>query len=158
MYQIPQQSQKNLTSRLNDEWQAAQFYQAGAIWAGANNFDKMKEFAYAESSDEIEHAKGIQDFMADLGMIAERDGVYMNFTFTDYPNFIDQALVMETKLAEAYEADYISASDCPIVQEFLLKYIKIQRKAVIEYMDKQRKLKDISGEFELRMMETQIFS
>jgi ferritin len=158
MYKIPVKSQNNLTDRINDEWQAVQFYQAGAIWATANNFDLMHKFAYAESADEVEHATGIQDFLADLGMIAERKSQEMNFTFADYIDFVNQALDMEVKLTEAYEADYIAASDCPVVQEFLLKYLKIQRKAVIEYMDKQRKLKDILGEFELRMMESQIFS
>jgi bacterioferritin (cytochrome b1) len=158
MLKLPIEAVDRLTARINDEWKAVQFYQSAQIHFADMNYDTIAAFCQAESADEIGHAKVLQDYMADYGVIVQRESPEMNYSFTDPKDFVNQAVELESALDDAYQDDYKALSDYPNVQNLLLQFLTIQTDSVREYLNKQRKLMTLTSEFEFRVLEKEIFS
>lgn len=60
-----------LTDRIKDEYTAHYFYRAAANWCFNVNYKKAAAFFDAESSSELEHAKGLQKYMDDWNVMPQ---------------------------------------------------------------------------------------
>ena len=158
MLKLSDNAVKRITARINDEWKAVQFYQSAQMAFARMNYDVIAAFCEGEMKDELSHAKRLQDYAADYGVIVNRSMSEMNYSFSNPKDFVNQALELESALDDAYQDDYKALSDEPNVQNFFLQYLTIQTDSVREYLNKQRKLMAINTEFEYRTLETTIFN
>lgn len=158
MLQLPTDVIDRLTSRINDEWKAVQFYQSAQMAFARMNYDVIASFCEGEMKDELEHAKRLQDFLSDYDVYVTRDNVELNHNFTDPKDFVQQALEIESALEDAYNDDFIALEQYPNVQNLLLGFLTIQTDSVREYLNKQRKLSTLTSEFEFRTLESVIFN
>lgn len=158
MLQLPTDVIDRLTSRINDEWKAVQFYQSAQMAFTRMNYDVIASFCEGEMKDELGHAKILQDFLSDYDVYVTRDNVELNHNFTDPKDFVQQALEIESALEDAYNDDFIALEQYPNVQNLLLGFLTIQTDSVREYLNKQRKLSTLTTEFEFRTLESVIFN
>lgn len=158
MLQLPTDVIDRLTSRINDEWKAVQFYQSAQMAFTRMNYDVIASFCEGEMKDELGHAKILQDFLSDYDVYVTRDNVELNHNFTDPKDFVQQALEIESALENAYNDDFIALEQYPNVQNLLLGFLTIQTDSVREYLNKQRKLSTLTTEFEFRTLESVIFN
>lgn len=158
MLQLPTDVIDRLTSRINDEWKAVQFYQSAQMAFTRMNYDVIASFCEGEMKDELGHAKTLQDFLSDYDVYVTRDNVELNHNFTDPKDFVQQALEIESALEDAYNDDFIALEQYPNVQNLLLGFLTIQTDSVREYLNKQRKLSTLTSEFEFRTLESVIFN
>lgn len=158
MLQLPTDVIDRLTSRINDEWKAVQFYQSAQMAFTRMNYDVIASFCEGEMKDELGHAKILQDFLSDYDVYVTRDNVELNHNFTDPKDFVQQALEIESALEDAYNDDFIALEQYPNVQNLLLGFLTIQTDSVREYLNKQRKLSTLTSEFEFRTLESVIFN
>lgn len=88
-----------------------------------------------ESADELEHYKDWENFLDDRGDMAAVPKTPVTY---EKPALLksafEKAYALELELGEFYE-EFYDKSDDPTVKEFVLKYIKQQRKSVGEYGD-----------------------
>jgi len=140
-YILSDETIKELNERLNDEYLAHYFYRFAANWCGEANYKKAAEFFSKESDSELEHAKGLQDYMVDFGVIPtiEPTGTkninkYSNLTTLS--SIIELAYEIELDLMNKYNdtSKKLFHSDLT-TYDFLTTYRDEQREAVAEYND-----------------------
>jgi len=136
---------KNLLSKSNEaalnEAVQAELYASHLYRHLANQlqrigyFGAQKHFA-SESADELEHYQKIADFMNDMGTVAK---VPMLEAITDKVASLQDALEIaydtELQLGQDYERWFKAVADQPMVQQFMLQFLDIQRTSIGEYGD-----------------------
>lgn len=136
---------KNLLSKSNEaalnEAVQAELYASHLYRHLANQlqrigyFGAQKHFA-SESADELEHYQKIADFMNDMGSVAK---VPMLEAITDKVASLQDALEIaydtELQLGQDYERWFKAVADQPMVQQFILQFLGIQRTSIGEYGD-----------------------
>lgn len=147
-----------LISRLKDEYYAAMFYKAGKQYADLNSYDIMAKYCDTEFHDELAHAKRIEEYLNGWDIEFSVGQVGASFAVTSVSDFLQKKYEIEYNLLMAYSDDYKRLSDYPDVQEFISTYLKIQSDSVIDSANQLRKIKGIAGEFELRMLEKELFN
>ena len=65
---LDEQSVQLLTERIKDEYTAHYFYRNAANWCKNKNYTKAASFFDAESDSELEHAKGLQNYLIDFNI------------------------------------------------------------------------------------------
>jgi hypothetical protein len=125
-----------------------ELYQSNLWKSLANQMQRLgffgsQKYFLAESAEELEHYQIIADFMNDMGDCADVPGLD---AITDKVKTIGDALEigyeMELEVYKKYKKFYEEANDedC-VVAQFLLKFLKIQRKSVGHYGDLLAKYK-----------------
>lgn len=136
LYKLDTKTIKILTDRIKDEYIAHYYYRAAANWCQDMNYKKAAEFFKNESEDELKHAVEIQEYMVDFNIIPEIPQAPTKHDFNNLIDIIIGAYKIELALMKEYNKDSqeLFTSDMSTF-DFLTKYRKIQRNAVIEYND-----------------------
>jgi ferritin len=149
-----------LLPRLADEFKAFYFYRAAANWCRDRGFDKAAEFFQKESDTELEHAKGIENYIVDWNVLPQLSTIKdPQIEFVSLIEIIEKAYQLEYSLYEAYEetSEEVFKKDlCTF--DFLQKYRTIQTESVAEYATMLNKLEGVSaGKFELLLLQDKLF-
>ena len=125
-----------LNERIGDEYTAYYFYRNAANWCKGANYNKAGEFFENEASAELEHSKGVQDYLTQWNIIPTIPQAPTNVTFTSLVDVINKAYEMEYGLLEKYSMDQIAFAEIhPATFNFIQKYVDIQNNEVSEYSD-----------------------
>lgn len=158
---LPQEIVDLLLPRLKDEFNAYYLYRAASNWCKNVGFFKAAEFFAAESTDELAHAKMLENYLVDWNVTPELPTIgEPKLEFTSLIEVIESAYKIEYVLYEEYEdtsAKTLKLGDvCTF--NFLAQFNDIQRKSVAEYSDKINMLEGVSGsKFELLLLEKKLF-
>jgi len=158
---LPQEIVDLLLPRLQDEFTALYFYREATNWCRNAGYMKAADFFKKESDSELEHAKGIEDFITDWNVQPDLPSIETPVTFTGLIDIINKAYQLEFSLYAEYEDTSVkifrTGDIC--VFDFLQKYRKIQNDSVVEYSDILNKLEGVKEDkFQLLMLEDKLFS
>jgi len=136
LYKLDSKTIQILTDRIKDEYIAHYYYRAAANWCQDKNYKKAFDFFVAEADDELVHAKGLQEYMADFNIIAQIPQAPTSHSFDSLVDIIYGAYAVELALMKEYNknSQELFASDITTF-DFLKKYRKFQKDAVVEYND-----------------------
>jgi len=136
LYKLDSKTIQILTDRIKDEYIAHYYYRAAANWCQDMNYKKAAEFFKNEADDELTHAKGIQEYMVDFNIIPEIPQAPTSHSFDGLVDIIYGAYKVELALMKEYNknSQELFTSDITTF-DFLTKYRKIQKSAVVEYND-----------------------
>jgi ferritin len=127
---------ETLNERIGDEYKAYYFYRNAANWCKGANYNKAAEFFENEASAELEHSKGVQDYLTQWNIVPTIPQAPTNVTFTSLVDVINKAYEMEYGLLEKYSMDQIAFAEIhPATFNFIQKYVDIQNNEVSEYSD-----------------------
>ena len=133
---LDEQSVQLLTERIKDEYTAHYFYRNAANWCKNKNYTKAASFFDAESDSELEHAKGLQNYLIDFNIQPTIPQAETNKVFNSLVDIISGAYRMEYGLMEAYNQNSSALFTTDLTTfDFLQEYRKIQKDAVVEYSD-----------------------
>lgn len=136
LYSLSDKVVRMLTARIKDEYTAHYYYRAAANWCQDMNYKKAAEFFKNEAVDELGHAEKIEEYMVDFNVQPEIPQAPTKHKFDNLIDIIHGAYEMELGLMKAYNKDSQDVfSDDITTFDFLTKYRKIQKGAVIEYND-----------------------
>lgn len=150
-----------LQDRLKDEYQAFYLYRSASNWCKNVGFFKAADFFEAESKDELEHSKSLQEYLVDWNVTPNLPDIDTpDLSFKSLIEVIEKAYDAEFQLYENYEKITKQIFDmgdtCTFI--FLQKFNEIQRKSVAEYSDRLNLLEGTEGtKFELLLLEKKLF-
>jgi ferritin len=100
------------------------------------NYKKAAEFFKNEADDELTHAKGIQEYMVDFNIIPQIPQAPTLHSFDSLVDIVYGAYKVELALMKEYNknSQELFTSDITTF-DFLKKYRKFQKGAVVEYND-----------------------
>ena len=136
LYKLDSKTVQILTDRIKDEYIAHYYYRAASNWCQDMNYKKAAEFFKNEAEDELTHAQGIQEYMVDFNIIPEIPQAPTSHSFDSLVDIIYGAYKVELALMKEYNknSQELFASDITTF-DFLKKYRKFQKGAVVEYND-----------------------
>lgn len=136
LYKLSQETVTELTDRIKDEYTAHYFYRNAANWCTDANYKKAAAFFDAEAVTELEHAKGLQDYMTGFNIIPVIPATETTKQFNSLPQIIREAYGIELDLMKKYNATSgkLFGSDLTTF-DFLQSYRNIQKESVVEYND-----------------------
>lgn len=149
-----------LNKRIGDEYTAHYFYRAASNWCANMSYKKAAEFFEKEAADELEHAKGLQEYMTSWDILPTIPTVTTTHKFNNLAQIIVEAYDMEFGLLQAYSADAKTIYNLDMATfVFLQDYIKQNTGSTAEYADFLNALQLINPEnnFELLYFENQYF-
>ena len=133
---LDDQSVQLLTERIKDEYTAHYFYRNAANWCKNKNYTKAASFFDAEADSELEHAKGLQNYLIDFNIQPTIPQAETNKVFNSLVDIISVAYRMEYSLMESYNQNSSALFTTDLTTfDFLQEYRKIQKDAVVEYSD-----------------------
>jgi ferritin len=136
LYKLDSKTVQILTDRIKDEYIAHYYYRAASNWCQDKNYKKAFEFFKSEADDELVHAKGIQEYMADFNIIAEIPQAPTSHSFDSLVDIIYGAYQVELALMKEYNKNSQELFTTDLTTfDFLKKYRKFQKDAVVEYND-----------------------
>mgnify|MGYP003649231294 CR=1 FL=1 len=150
-----------LLPRLGDEFDAFAFYRSASNWCANAGYVFAAEYFKGESEDELNHAKGIEDYLTSWNVIPNLPNIDKPvLKFDGLVDIIEQAYEIEYKLYEAYEetAKKMFVADlCTFA--LTQKYLGIQLVSVAEYSDflNQLELIDNNDKFQVFYWEKRAF-
>ena len=124
-----------------DEAVHAELYAANLYKHIANQLQRLgyfgaQKFFLKESASELEHYQLHVDFQNDVGTVAKVPSIEaMNESIKSFSDAIELGYETELELYENYKGWYEQASSDPVVQQFLLQFLELQRTSVGEYGD-----------------------
>lgn len=151
-----------LLQRIKDEYTAFYMYRSASNWCQEVGFFKAAAFFAAESTDELEHAKGIEKYITDWNVIPELPAVDKPILkFDSIADLVEKSYNLEYELYENYEetsAKIFKMGELSTF-DFLQTYRNIQNKSVAEYSDKLNILEGVNldSKFEMLMIESNLF-
>jgi ferritin len=157
---LPAEVTKEINTRIGDEYAAHYFYRNAANWCHNANYKKAAAFFDAEAASELDHAKGLQDYLTQWNLIPEIPAAPTNVAFPNLVDIINNAYNMEYALFEKYSAAQQAIfTQHPATFNFIQGYVDIQNTAVGEYSDLLNALQLINAEnkFEVLYFENQYF-
>lgn len=136
LYKLSDKTITILTSRLKNEYEAHYYYRAAANWCNDTNYKKAAAFFENEATDELEHAKTLQEYMTDFNIIPTIPAANTKHSFSNLIDIIHGAYKMELTLMNEYNknSQELFSSDITTF-DVLTKFRKIQKGAVVEYND-----------------------
>lgn len=136
LYKLGQEAITELTDRIKDEYTAHYFYVNAANWCRDMNYKKATAFFEVEAVTELEHAKGVQDYMTDFNIIPVIPSAETKRTFTSLPEIVREAYKLELDLMKKYNATSAKLFTSDLTTfDFLQTYRVGQKESVIEYND-----------------------
>ena len=133
---LPEEIINMFNERLGDEYTAHYFYRNAANWCKNVNYKKAASFFEAEAESELEHAKGLQDYLTQWNIIPQIPQAPTTQNFTSLVDVVNKAYTMEYGLFEKYSENQKSLDVIhPATFNFIQKYVDFQNIAVAEYSD-----------------------
>lgn len=125
-----------LDDAIHSELYASNLYKHVANQLQRIGYFGAQKFFLKESADELAHYQLHVDFQNDVGTVAKVPAIEaMNEPIKTLSDAIELGYETELELYENYKDWYEQASSDPVVQQFLLQFLKFQRKSVGEYGD-----------------------
>lgn len=150
-----------LYKRLENEYTAFYTYRAASHWCQNNGFAKAAKYFEKESADELEHAKGIENYITDWNTNPELPAISKPKTeFKSLVEIIEKAYDLEYNLYLDYEETSMKLfkEGEVAVFDFIQAYRKIQNDSVIEYSDMFNVLEGVdANKMNLLLLEEQLF-
>lgn len=149
-----------INERIGDEYSAYYFYANATNWCKDKNYKKATSYFQTEAQNELEHSKGLQDYLTQWNIIPNLPQVLTNQTFETLTDIINKAYSLEYNLLMKYSKDQQSLLGVhPATFNFIQKYVDIQNESVSEYSDLLNALKlvDWSNKFEVLYFEQTYF-
>jgi len=124
-----------MLKRLQNEYEAAQFFRNAANWCSNAGYDKAAAFFAKESNSENEHATEIQTFLNEWGCRYTIPNVSTVFMCTSLPEIVRKAYEgFEVPLYKAYNEDAGRAFEIDkSAFIFISELLNGQRESVAEY-------------------------
>jgi ferritin len=149
-----------VNERLRDEYAAHYFYRNAANWCNDKNYKKAAAFFEAEANAELEHAKGLQDYITQWNMMPEIPSAPTKVSFESLIEIVNGAYEIEYDLFEKYSGNQLEVFDQhPATFNFLQKYVTMQNESVAEFSDLLNALEliDINNRLDVLFFETKYF-
>lgn len=122
--------------RLADEYIAHYTYRNAANWCKNANYKKAAAYFEGEAAEELEHAKGLQDYLTQWNILPQIPPVTVPNEFDSLVSIIDEAYDIEYKLLQNYAAMQHALCEVhPATFNFIQKYVDIQNESVAAYSD-----------------------
>lgn len=133
---ISQECKDMLDDAVHSELYASNLYKHIANELQRIGYFGANKFFLKESADELEHYQRHVEFQNDVGTVAKVPMIEaMNEPIKTLSDAIETGYETELQLYNDYKKWYAQASDDPVVQQFLLQFLEIQRTSVGEYGD-----------------------
>jgi len=133
---ISQECKDMLDDAVHSELYASNLYKHSAIEVQRLGYLGTNKFFLKESADELTHYQRHVEFQNDVGTVAKVPMIEaMNDTIETLSDAIETGYETELELYNNYKEWYSETSDDPVVQQFLLQFLEIQRTSVGEYGD-----------------------
>jgi ferritin len=133
---LPDAVVKMINERIGDEYTAHYFYRNAANWCKNVNYKKAAAFFEGEAAAELEHAKGLQDYLDQWNIMPEIPAAPTKKEFTSLVEVVNGAYDLEYDLFEKYSADQKELFDVhPATFNFIQGYVNIQNESVAEFSD-----------------------
>jgi ferritin len=125
-----------ILKRLQNEYEAMQFYRNAANWCENAGFIKAAAYFAGEAISEQEHATKLQSFLNDWGCRYVLPQISTVFACTSLPEIVRKAYEgFEVPLYKAYNDDARKAFDVDqSAYHLMLDMVQIQRESVAEYL------------------------
>lgn len=135
-----------LNNRLQDEYTANHTYRCFSNYFRMVGYEGAASYFAKEAEDELKHAKMIEDYMTDWGVIPNPKINFKTPTLTGLKDGFSQGYELELNLLNAYNADALAVLDeDSSLFTFLQTFLKIQDESVREYATKLNQL-DLLGD------------
>jgi ferritin len=124
-----------MLKRLQNEYEASQFYRNAANWCANAGYDKAAAYFAKDAVSEQEHAIKLQSFLNDWGCRYVLPQISTVFNCTSLPEIVRKAYEgFEVPLYKAYNDDAGRAFDIDkSAFNLLLEFVEKQRDSVAEY-------------------------
>lgn len=151
-----------LINRLTNEYEAFYLYRAAANWCADKGYELAQKYFEGESTDELAHAKKIEDYLTGWNMIPNLPVIKPSvLVFANLADIINKGYNKEYDLYCLYEETscVMMESGNVGVFNFLQEFVGIQTSSVAEYATFINKLEgiDVNDSFKMRMMEEVLF-
>ena len=157
---LPSEVINILNERIGDEYTAHYFYRNAANWCKNLNYKKAAAFFEAEANSELEHAKGLQDYLTQWNLFPEIPAAPTDADLKSLVDIVNKAYEMEYGLFSKYSRDMATVLTIhPATFNFIQGYVDIQNDAVGEYSDLLNALNlvDPNNKFEVLYFEQTYF-
>lgn len=157
---LPQEVEQRLNDRIADEYVAHYAYRNAANWCRGANYKKAAVFFDKEAENELEHAKGLQDYIVQWNGIPQLPAIDPTQKFGSLVEIVNFAYQLEYDLLNKYSHDQVELTTLhPATHNFIQGYVTIQNEAVAEYSDLLNALQLInsSNRFEVLYFEQTYF-
>jgi ferritin len=127
--------------RMLDDAVHSELYASNLYKHVANQLQRLgylgaTKFFLNESADELKHYQLHAEFQNDVGTVAKIPMIEaMTESIKTFSDAIELGYETELELYNNYKDWYSQASSDPVVQQFLLQFLEIQRTSVGEYGD-----------------------
>jgi ferritin len=151
---------QTLNKRIGDEYTAYFFYRNAANWCKNMNYNKAGRFFEAEAANELEHSRGLQDYLTQWNIFPTIPQAPTTMNFTSLIDVVNKAYEMEYGLLEKYSSDQKVFFDVhPATFNFIQKYVDFQNQEVAEYSDLLNALEliDINNKLDVLFFEKKYF-
>lgn len=133
---ISPELKKALDEAVHSELYASNLYKHIANQLQRLGYFGAQKFFAAESASELEHYQLHVNFQNDVGTVATVPAIEaMNETIATLSDAVETGYETELQLYNDYKRWYEQAASDPVVQQFLLQFLEIQRTSVGEYGD-----------------------
>lgn len=150
---LPTEIETALNERIGDEYTAHFFYRNAANWCRNANYKKAAAYFEAEAMSELEHAKGLQDYLTQWNLIPAIPPAPTRVDFRSLADIINKAYAMEYGLFGKYsEGQKMSFDIHPATFNFVQGYVNIQNESVGEYSDLLNALQLIDADSRLDVL------
>lgn len=127
---------KMLDEAVHSELYASNLYKHIANQLQRLGYFGASKFFLNESADELKHYQLHVEFLNDVGTVAKVPMIEaMNETIETFSDAIETGYETELELLNNYQGWYRDTAEDPVVQQFLLQFLEIQRTSVGEYGD-----------------------
>ena len=133
---ISAECKKMLDEAVHSELYASNLYKHIANQLQRLGYFGASKFFLNESADELKHYQLHVEFLNDVGTVAKVPMIEaMNETIETFSDAIETGYETELELLNNYQEWYRDTAEDPVVQQFLLQFLEIQRTSVGEYGD-----------------------
>ena len=133
---ISAECKKMLDEAIHSELYASNLYKHIANQLQRLGYFGASKFFLNESADELKHYQLHVEFLNDVGTVAKVPMIEaMNETIETFSDAIETGYETELELLNNYQEWYRDTAEDPVVQQFLLQFLEIQRRSVGEYGD-----------------------
>jgi len=133
---LPEEVIGLLNERIGDEYKAYFFYRNAANWCKDANYNKATEFFEGEATNELEHSKGLQDYLTQWNTVPTIPAAPTTESFASLPDIINKAYELEYTLLMKYSTDLPGLlSKHAATFNFIQGYVDFQNGEVAEYAD-----------------------
>jgi len=144
---ISQECKDMLDDAVHSELYASNLYKHIANEVQRLGYLGTAKFFLKESKDELKHYQLHVEFQNDVGTVAKVPMIEaMDEPIKTLSDAIETGYETELQLYNDYKKWYGQASDDPVVQQFLLQFLEIQRTSVGEYGDLLARIQLVDGD------------